>query len=91
MKVLRVDFTSDADRMKIFDVVTGSNQRLIQPQTVGKKTGAPIICGFVMLVRFYAFNCIAENNNSFFFISPSFRRKVLAAFVYPYVRMSVLR
>ena len=23
----------------------GSNQRLIQPQTVGKKEGAPMICG----------------------------------------------
>jgi hypothetical protein len=29
--------------MKIFETVTGSNQRLIQLQTVGKKDGAPII------------------------------------------------
>jgi hypothetical protein len=43
MKEVRVGWTSAADRMKIFDVVTGSNQRLIQPQTVGKKPGAPII------------------------------------------------
>jgi hypothetical protein len=28
---------------KIFEVVPGSNQRLIQPQTVGKNEGAPII------------------------------------------------
>ena len=31
--------------MKIFEVVIGSNQRLIQPQTVGKKEGAPMIWG----------------------------------------------
>ena len=30
--------------MNILETVTGSNQRLIQPQTVGKKAGAPIIC-----------------------------------------------
>ena len=29
--------------MKILDVVMGSNHFLIQPQTVGKKDGAPII------------------------------------------------
>lgn len=29
--------------MNIFDTVTGSNQRLIHPQTVGKKPGAPMI------------------------------------------------
>ena len=29
--------------MKILETVTGSNQRLIQPQTVGKKAGAPTI------------------------------------------------
>jgi hypothetical protein len=29
--------------MKIFDTVTGSNHRLIQDQTVGKKFGAPMI------------------------------------------------
>ena len=29
--------------MKIFEVVIGSNQRFIQPQTVGKNDGAPII------------------------------------------------
>jgi hypothetical protein len=43
MKELRVGATSEAERMKIFETVTGSNQRLIQPQTVGKKLGAPII------------------------------------------------
>jgi hypothetical protein len=43
MKEVRVGFTSVAERMKILEVVTGSNQRLIQPQTVGKKAGAPII------------------------------------------------
>jgi hypothetical protein len=29
--------------MNIFDVVIGSNHFLIQPQTVGKKAGAPMI------------------------------------------------
>lgn len=29
--------------MKILEVVMGSNHRFIQPQTVGKKTGAPMI------------------------------------------------
>ena len=29
--------------MEIFLTVTGSNHRLTQPQTVGKKEGAPII------------------------------------------------
>lgn len=29
--------------MKIFEVVMGSNHLLIQPQTVGKKEGAPMI------------------------------------------------
>jgi hypothetical protein len=43
MKELRVGRTSEEERMKILDVVTGSNQRLIQPQTVGKKAGAPMI------------------------------------------------
>jgi hypothetical protein len=43
MKEVRVGFTSVAERMKILEVVTGSNQRLIQHQTVGKKAGAPII------------------------------------------------
>lgn len=43
MKEVKVGFTSEAERMKIFDVVPGSNQRLIQPQTVGKKLGAPMI------------------------------------------------
>jgi hypothetical protein len=43
MKDVRVGFTSAADRMKIFEVVPGSNQRLIQPQTVGKNAGAPMI------------------------------------------------
>ena len=31
------------ERMNIFEVVMGSNHFLIQPQTVGKKDGAPII------------------------------------------------
>lgn len=43
MKEVRVGSTSAAERMKIFEVVPGSNQRLIQPQTVGKNEGAPII------------------------------------------------
>ena len=30
--------------MKILDVVIGSNHFFIQPQTVGKNTGAPMIC-----------------------------------------------
>jgi len=40
----RVGSRSWWERMKIFEVVIGSNQRFIQPQTVGKKAGAPIIC-----------------------------------------------
>lgn len=44
MKAVRVGSTSAAERMKILDVVIGSNHFLIQPQTVGKKDGAPIIC-----------------------------------------------
>jgi hypothetical protein len=43
IKEVRVGSTSGAERMKIFEVVPGSNQRLIQPQTVGKNEGAPII------------------------------------------------
>lgn len=43
MNLVRVGLTSDAERMKILDVVPGSNQRLIQLQTVGKKLGAPMI------------------------------------------------
>ena len=43
MKADRVGLTSAADRMKILEVVPGSNHRLIQPQTVGKKAGAPMI------------------------------------------------
>jgi len=43
MNAVRVGSTSEGERMKILEVVTGSNQRLIQPQTVGKKEGAPII------------------------------------------------
>jgi hypothetical protein len=43
MNEVRVGCTSDADRIKILEVVPGSNQRLIQPQTVGKNAGAPII------------------------------------------------
>jgi len=33
----------EEERMNILETVMGSNQRLIQPQTVGKKTGAPMI------------------------------------------------
>jgi hypothetical protein len=40
----RVGRRSWWERMKIFEVVIGSNHRFIQPQTVGKKAGAPIIC-----------------------------------------------
>jgi hypothetical protein len=43
MNEVSVGLTSDAERMKILDVVPGSNQRLIQLQTVGKKAGAPMI------------------------------------------------
>jgi hypothetical protein len=39
----RVDFMSEAERMNILETVMGSNHRLIQPQTVGKKAGAPMI------------------------------------------------
>lgn len=38
-----VGYTFAGERMKIFETVIGSNQRLIQPQTVGKKPGAPTI------------------------------------------------
>ena len=51
MKECRVGFTSAAERMKILEVVTGSNQRLIQLQTVGKKEGAPTICCALALKR----------------------------------------
>ena len=43
MKADRVGSTSFSDNIKIFEVVIGSNHFLIQPQTVGKKAGAPII------------------------------------------------
>lgn len=43
MNCLSVGRTSDEERMKILETVLGSNQRLIQPQTVEKKTGAPMI------------------------------------------------
>ena len=46
-----VGFTSLGVRMKIFDVVPGSNHRLIQLQTVGKNEGAPMIYFF-----FFFFN-----------------------------------
>lgn len=46
MKAVSVGRTSECERMKILETVTGSNQRLIQPQTVEKKTGAPMIWGF---------------------------------------------
>lgn len=44
MKEDRVGRTSAGERMKILETVTGSNQRLTQPQTVEKKMGAPMIC-----------------------------------------------
>ena len=43
MKEVSVGRTSWLDRMKILEVVMGSNHFLIQPQTVGKKDGAPMI------------------------------------------------
>ena len=39
-----VDLTSCFPSINILETVTGSNHRLIQPQTVGKNVGAPIIC-----------------------------------------------
>jgi hypothetical protein len=47
MKDSSVGSRSWCDRMKILEVVMGSNQRFIQPQTVGKKAGAPIIWKFL--------------------------------------------
>ena len=44
MKAVRVGRTSWAERMNILEVVIGSNHFLTQPQTVGKKDGAPMIC-----------------------------------------------
>lgn len=44
IKAERVERTSFSGMMKILDVVIGSNHFLIQPQTVGKNDGAPIIC-----------------------------------------------
>ena len=43
MNAERVGFTCSWERMKIFDVVIGSNHFLTQPHTVGKKDGAPMI------------------------------------------------
>ena len=43
MKAVSVGRTSLAERMNIFEVVIGSNHFLIQPQTVGKNEGAPMI------------------------------------------------
>ena len=43
MNCVRVGSTSLWERMKILEVVIGSNHFLIQPQTVGKKDGAPRI------------------------------------------------
>ena len=40
----RVGRVLELERMKILETVMGSNQRFIQPQTVGKKVGAPMIC-----------------------------------------------
>ena len=43
MKAESVGRTSWDERIKILDVVIGSNHFLIHPQTVGKKAGAPMI------------------------------------------------
>jgi len=43
IKVESVRYVFSSVRMKIFDVVIGSNHLLIQPQTVGKNEGAPMI------------------------------------------------
>jgi hypothetical protein len=43
MYFVKVDVTSDADRIKILDVVEGSNHFVMNPQMVGKKAGAPMI------------------------------------------------
>ena len=43
MNLSKVGLTSCLPKMKILDTVTGSNHRLIHPQTVGKKAGAPTI------------------------------------------------
>jgi hypothetical protein len=40
-----VEYTIAGERMKILETVIGSNQRFTHPQTVGKKLGAPTICG----------------------------------------------
>lgn len=43
MNFVKVDATSAVDRMKILDVVAGSNHFVMNPQMVGKKAGAPMI------------------------------------------------
>jgi hypothetical protein len=43
MYFVKVDVTSEADRIKILDVVAGSNHFVMNPQMVGKKAGAPMI------------------------------------------------
>ena len=43
MYFVKVDLTSEADRIKILDVVAGSNHFVMNPQMVGKKAGAPMI------------------------------------------------
>ena len=48
----RVDFMSCVERMKILEVVIGSNHFLIQDQTVGKKEGAPMIWFMISLGSF---------------------------------------
>ena len=48
MKDESVGRTSLSERIKILDVVIGSNHFLIHPQTVGKKEGAPIIYNVVI-------------------------------------------
>jgi hypothetical protein len=43
MHFVKVDVTSEADGIKILDVVAGSNHLVMNPQMVGKKVGAPMI------------------------------------------------
>ena len=51
MNLLSVGFISAFERMKILETVTGSNQRLTQPHTVGKKDGAPMICALSAICK----------------------------------------
>lgn len=60
IKAERVGRTSFSGMMNIFDVVIGSNHFLIQPQTVGKNEGAPIIYREDFLVS-QPLNCKIES------------------------------